>query len=101
MKALEKIAKIFKNNIFAITFLYDVCLCLNIHLWRVFVLEIPRNLTWGNSFRKVTGNKALISMKQDSTREKIVSTLKYGNLFNVDMKISVFQTSWYKNKIGF
>ena len=40
-------------------------------------------------------------MKQDSTREKIVSTLKYGNLFNVDMKISVFQTSWYKNKIGF
>ena len=40
-------------------------------------------------------------MKQDSTREKIVSTLKYGNLFNIDMKISIFQTSWYKNQIGF
>ena len=38
-------------------------------------------------------------MKQDSTREKIVSTLMYGYLFNVDIKILIFQTSWYKNKI--
>ena len=40
-------------------------------LSRVFVLEIPRHLTCGNFISKVTGSKALISMKQDSTREKI------------------------------
>ena len=42
-----------------------------IHLWRVFVMEIPRKLTCGNSFCKFTGSGTLISMKQDSTREKI------------------------------
>ena len=36
-----------------------------------FVLEIPRNLTCGNSFCKVTGSKTLIFMKHDSTGEKI------------------------------
>ena len=40
------------------------------HLWRIFVLEIPRKLTSGNSFCKVTGSKILILMKQDSTRER-------------------------------
>ena len=42
-----------------------------IHFWRVFVLEILRNLTYRNYFCKVTGNKTLISMKQDFTRDKI------------------------------
>ena len=42
-----------------------------IHLWRVFVLEIPRKLTSGKCFCKVAGSKTLISMQQDSTREKI------------------------------
>ena len=45
MELLEKIVKIFK--------------------------EIPRKLTCGNSFCKVAASKALISMQQDSTREKI------------------------------
>ena len=40
------------------------------HLWRVFVLEIPRNLTCSSSFCKVTSSKPLISMKQDSARKK-------------------------------
>ena len=44
---------------------------------------------WGNSFCKITGRKALILMEQDSTRGKIVSTLKYGNRFNVDIKILI------------
>ena len=42
-----------------------------IHLWRVFVLEISRKLTCGNSFCKITDSKTLNSMKQDSIREKI------------------------------
>ena len=33
--------------------------------------EIPRKLTCSNSFCKVDTSKALISMQQDSTREKI------------------------------
>ena len=45
MGLLEKIVKIFK--------------------------EIPRKLTCGNSFCKFAASKALISIQQDSTREKI------------------------------
>ena len=45
MELLEKIVKIFK--------------------------EIPRKLTCSNSFYEVAASKALISMQQDSTREKI------------------------------
>ena len=33
-------------------------------------MDILRKLTCGNSFCKVTGSKTLISMKQDSIREK-------------------------------
>ena len=70
MKLLDKIVKIFKNTNY---FCNNVCLrCrVKIHLRRVFVLEIPINLTCGNSFCKVTGSKAIISMNEDSTREKV------------------------------
>ena len=42
-----------------------------IHLWKIFFLEIPRKLTCGNSFCKVTGSKTLILMKSESIKEKI------------------------------
>ena len=55
-----------------------------IHLWRVFLLEIHRDLTCVNSLCKVTGSKALISVKQDSTRDKLWSrTLFQKSAFKV------------------
>ena len=42
-----------------------------IHLRGAFVLEIPRKLTYGNSFCKFTGSKILYAMKQDFARKKI------------------------------
>ena len=79
MNLLEKIFKIFKNTIFATTFILDVGFNSNtskmkllektVKIFIIFVLEISRNLTCSNFFCKVTGSKALISMKQDSTRE--------------------------------
>ena len=61
MGLLEKIVKIFK--------------------------EIPRKLTCGSSFCKVAASKALISMQQGSTREKISSrTLFQKSAFKVNEK---------------
>ena len=49
--------------------------------------EILRKLTCGNSFCKVAASKALISMQQDSTREKIWSrTLLQKSAFKVTEK---------------
>ena len=70
MKLLEKIVKVFKNTNYFCNNIYLRCSA-EINLRRVFVLKIPRNLTYDNSFCKVTGSKTLISMKQDSTGEEI------------------------------
>ena len=67
---LDKTVKIFKNTNYFCKNVYLRCR-VKIHLRRVFVLEILINLTYGNFFCKVTGSKAIISMKEDSTRAKI------------------------------
>ena len=71
MKLLEKTVKIFIKvlPIFAITFILDV-VGLNTPQKCIFSGNTQKsNLTCSNSFCKVTGSKALISIKQDSTRE--------------------------------
>ena len=100
MKVLEKIVKIFKNTVFPITFLFDVWLGLNVTLKSICSGNTKKS-SLGQFFLQSYRHKALIFMKQDFTGEKIVSTLKYGHLFDADLKILIFRTSWYKNKIGF
>ena len=70
MELFQKIAK---------RFIYINYFCNKLHLRCLIglntplqsILEIPRKLTCSNSFCKVAGSKTLISMQQDSTREKI------------------------------
>ena len=70
MELLHKTLKRFNTKtIFAINSISDVWLGLNTPLKSI--LEIPRNLTYCNSFCKVADSKTLISMEQGSTREKV------------------------------
>ena len=71
MELLEKLDKIFKNTSYFCNNIYLSCLTgFKCTSEEYLLLKYQGNLTRGNSFCKVTGSKALISMKQDSTREK-------------------------------